>query len=296
MARDQLVPRIIQRNRQAVLTDRRFFHFYQKKQVGRRCSCFTVDTSPSGDCQICFGNGIVGGYDKFGTISETFDVTYPNIVSVNVRPDFESQSRPTVFILDPQALNGYIEFTLDVKTNLANGQNVSGCKLPEGAVDLIQVVGSSRKNNTTQAFIRSTGEGAFVPLTERTLGERLSEQRLVIRIEMSRTSQNQLEPVLSHVYIRYKLCPDLRVGMDIPRQQESITLGEFGIFDSFTTINAWLATDLKKIGTEDFFRRMEDGTLWKVIESQPNKPLGQTTSHDLVLRLIQNFEQYTKVP
>lgn len=297
VSRDQLVPRIIERNKQAVLTDRRYFHFYQKKQAGRRCSCFNLDTSPSGHCQICHGNGIVGGYDKYGTISHTFDVTYPGITAVNIRPDFESESRPLVFTLDPLALSGYLEMDFDVRANLMTGKaGTLECPSPDFVVDITQVVSTVRKGNTVAAFVKAPAEGLFVPLTEWSLGERLTEQKLTLRVEMSRTSYNQELPILSHVFLRYKLCEDLRIKMDIPRQQESITLAEYGIYDSFSTINAWLATDLRKIGTEDFFRRLEDGTYWKVIESSPNKPLGQLTSHDLVMRLVQNFEGYVRVP
>lgn len=292
LARDQLVPRIAERNRRAVLTDRRHFLYYQKRLAGRKCSCLKASSSPSGHCQVCFGNGVVGGYDKYGTVSETFDVTYPNMVAVNVRPDFESESRPTMLTLDPMSLKGHIELSFEVKPSLARG-NV---KNPWDAVDIIQTISTIRKGNNVRTLIRAPSENRYVDLTEQSLGKRLNEHKLLLRVELSRESYDRQPPLLSHVFLRYLLIEDPQIKMDIPRQNESVTLAEYGIFDSFSTLSAWLATDLQRIGTEDFFYRLEDGSYWKTIESSPNKPLGQLTSHDLVLRLIQHFEAYVKVP
>ena len=46
VADKQLVPRIIRRNRQAILVDPHYFDFFQRKKQGRRCSCFQVESSP----------------------------------------------------------------------------------------------------------------------------------------------------------------------------------------------------------------------------------------------------------
>ena len=87
VADKQLIPRIIARNRQAILVDPHHFHFFQRKKQGRRCSCFQVETSPDGLCQVCFGTGVVAGYEKFGTVSDMYDVSFPRIRAVNV-PNF----------------------------------------------------------------------------------------------------------------------------------------------------------------------------------------------------------------
>jgi hypothetical protein len=286
VARDQLVPRIIKRNRQAVLTDPHWFYFFQRKRTGRRCSCFRVETSPDGLCQVCFGTGIVGGYVKFGTTDEWFDSSYPGIRSVNVIQNFADATRPVMLTLNSQALVGFIEFPWQIRPSIRQ-------------VDLFQVVarnlGTTR--STVRASIRGPLESDFVPLTNSSIQERLCRHTATLRVTFERQALTDPPPLLSHLYVRYCLCPETRVQMDIPRVSESITLAEYGVFDSFTTLSGWITDEVKVVGTEDFFKRTEDGTLWKTIESQPNRPLLQNTSHDLQLRLINSFEQrYHRYP
>lgn len=285
VARDQLVPRIIKRNRQAILTDPHWFYFFQRKRTGRRCSCFRIQTSPDGLCQVCFGTGLVGGYQKFGTTDEWFDTTYRGIRSLNVVQNFSDGTRPVMFTLNPQATTGWVEFDWQIRPSIRQ-------------TDLFQVVtrnlGTTR--STARAFIRGPLETDFVTLSNATINERLCGHTAVIRVELARRALTDPAPVLSHVYIRYCLLSETRVRMDVPRVSESITLAEYGVFDSFTAISGWLTDEVKQVGTEDFFKKTEDGTLWKTIESQPNRPLLQTTSTDLQLRLIQGFERYERYP
>lgn len=284
VAEKQLIPRIIQRNRQAMLVDPHYFDLFQRRKQGRRCSCFKVESSPDALCQVCFGTGIVGGYEKFGTLSDVFDTTFPRTRAVNVRQDFASQTRPVMFALIEGAMRGYIEFDWEIRASRRR-------------LDIFQVIARNTGHaNSVKAFIRSTREPKFVPLTNASITERLGERKAVIRVDMSRKTPDDAYPVLSHVYIRYKLLDETRVRMDVPRQTESTTLAEYGVFDSFTTITGWLTDEIRKVSTEDFFRRVHDNSFWKAIESQPNRPLNQTTSHDVTLRLIQDFEGYKRFP
>lgn len=285
VARDQLVPRIIKRNREAILTDPHWFYYFQRKRTGRRCSCFRIETSPDGLCQVCFGTGIVGGYTKFGTTDEWFDSSYPGIRTVNVVQNFAEGTRPVMFTLNSAALQGYVEFDWRIRPSIRH-------------TDLFQVVtrnlGTVR--STVRAFIQAPSDPQPVSLTNQTIDARLSGFTAVIRVELTRLALSDPPPLLSHVYIRYCLCPETRVRMDIPRVSQSITLAEYGVYDSFTTLSGWITDEVKVVGTEDFFKKVEDGTMWKTIESQPNRPLLQNTSHDLQLRLIQGFERYERFP
>lgn len=286
VARDQLVPRIIKRNREAVMTDPHYFYYFQRKRTGRRCSCFRIETSPDGMCQVCFGTGIVGGYVKFGTADEWFDSTYPGVRGLNVVQNFADGTRPVMFVLNGAATRGWVEFDWQIRPSTRE-------------TDLFQVVarnlGTSR--STVRALIRGPLESDFVVLSNYTISERLTGHRATIRVEMQRQALSDPPPVLSHVYVRYRLRPETRVRMDIPRVAESITLAEYGVYDSFTSIGGWITDEVKVVGTEDFFKKTEDGTLWKSIEAQPNRPLLQNTSHDLQLRLIQGFEgKYQRYP
>jgi hypothetical protein len=234
---------------------------------------------------VCFGTGIVGGYCKFGTADEWFDSTYPGIRTVNVVQNFAQATRPVMFTLNSAALTGFVEFDWQIRPSTRQ-------------TDLFQVIarnlGTTRA--TVQAFIRGPFETEFVPLNTCEINQRLCGHTATIRVELQRLSLTDPAPVLSHVYIRYRLCQETRVRMDIPRISQSITLAEYGVFDSFTSITGWITDEVREVGTEDFFKKVEDGTLWKTIESQPNRPLLQNTSHDLTLRLIQGFERYERYP
>ncbi len=282
VAEEQLIPRIIKRNRQALLLDPHAFHYFQRRRQGRRCSCFTVETSPDGHCQVCFGNGVVGGYDKFGTAADWFDVTYPRTRTVNVVQNFQDASRPIMFTLLEGAVEGYVEFDWQIRPNIR-------------VTDLFQVVSRDTPGTTFDALI-SDPDGALVPMTDATLNAALTRHSATIRIVMRRESTAIDRPILSHVMIRYRLCHDVIVQMDVPRVTESVALSEYGVFDSFTTMSGWIADQVKVVSTDDFFRRITDNTYWKSIESQPNMPLQQSTSTDVTLRLIQKFENYFRFP
>lgn len=281
-----LVPRIQSRARDALAIDRVDTLFFQRKLSGRRCSCFIVESSPDGLCQICHGTGIVGGYTKFGTVDFTIDVTHPSLRTVNVRPLFELDARPVLIGLDNSALDGFIEVNVDIRQNL-------------GEVDFWNMVvrtTSLTENNSILAFVRTTSESNFVAVTNASLNARLAQQRLVFRFEFSRKTLSDANPIFSQFFLRAKLIPNLLVRVDIPRDRESITLAEFGIYDSWQTISAYFDDTMPRIGVEDFLFRCRDQELWKVVDASPNRPLNILTSHDTTLRLIQTFEPYVNVP
>ena len=281
-----LVPRIQSRARDAVAVDRVDTLFFQRKKTGRRCSCFIVESSPDALCQVCFGTGVVGGYTKFGTIDTTIDVTHPRLRSVNVRPMYELQARPVLMGLDDDALNGFIETEVELHQNI-------------GVVDywnMIVRTSSLTQFNSIEAFVKTKAETDFVPVTYDNLNARVAQQKLVFRFELSRRTLSDKNPIFSNFFLRTKLIENLVVRVDIPRDRESITLAEFGIYDSWVTISAYFDSTLSLVGVEDFIFRLRDQELWKVVDSSPNRPLNILTSHDATLRLIQSFEGYVKVP
>jgi hypothetical protein len=281
-----LVPRIQSRARDALSVDRVDTLFFQRKLTGRRCSCFIVESSPDGQCQICYGTGIVGGYSKFGTTDLTIDVTHPSLRCVNIRPLFELQARPVLLGLDDTALEGYIEADVTIRQSL-------------GIADVFKMVVRSTtitQNNSIEAFVKSADEADFVPVTYASLNARIGDQKLTFRFEFSRATLSDANPVMSHFFLRSKLMDDLRIRIDLPRDRESITLAEFGIYDSWQTITAFFDSSVPKVGVEDFVFRCRDQELWKVVDSSPNRPLNILTSHDTTLRLVQTFEPYVNVP
>ena len=281
-----LVPRIQSRSRDALNVDRVDTLFFQRKLTGRRCSCFIVESSPDGQCQVCFGTGIVGGYTKFGTVDVTIDVTHPSLRCVNVRPMFELNARPVLLGLDDTALEGYIEVDVNVRQSI-------------GVADVFKMVvrtTSITQNNSITPFVKMADEADFVPVTYEALNSRIANQQLVFRFEFSRATLSDANPIFSHFFLRAKLVSDLKISVDLPRDRESITLAEFGIYDSWQTITAFFDSTVPKVGVEDFVFRCRDQELWKVVDSSPNRPLNILTSHDTTLRLVQTFEPYVNVP
>ena len=281
-----LVPRIQSRARDALSIDRVETLFFQRKLTGRRCSCFIVEASPDAGCQVCFGTGIVGGYTKFGTVDFTIDVTHPSLRTVGIRPLPELLARPVLLGLDDGALDGFIEVNVDLRQN-------------KGVVDLQKTVvrtTSLTQFNSIKGFVKTREETDFVPITDTSLNARISQQALVFRFEFHRDTLSDANPIFSQFFLRAKLIDDLTVRVDIPRDRESITLAEFGIYDSWQTIQAFFDNTMPRIGVEDFLFRCRDQELWKVVDSSPNRPLNILTSHDTTLRLIQTFEPYVNVP
>ena len=286
IALKDLVPRIQSRARDAVAVDRVDTFFFQRKQNGRRCSCFIVESSPDWLCPVCFGTGTVGGYTKFGTVDVTIDSTHPSLRMINVRPLYELNTRPVLLGLDDSALNGYIEVDVNVRQST-------------GILDLWNM--NIRESNMTEfnnitALVKTETESTFVPITEQNLNDRIAQQHLVFRFELSRRTLSDKNPIFCNFYLRAKLIDNLVVRVDIPRDRESITLAEFGIFNSWTTISAYFDSTMPRIHVEDFIFRCRDQELWKVVDSSPNRPLDILTSHDATLRLIQEDESYTIFP
>ena len=118
IVKERLLPRIKVQNQIAVQGQGIRFFLFNKLFVGRRCSCFKIETSPSNHCSACFGTGTVGGYTKHGTHLDVLDVTYPQIKSVNVLPNYMANEKPAGFVLIDKATSGYLEARINLKPNI----------------------------------------------------------------------------------------------------------------------------------------------------------------------------------
>jgi len=242
-----LLPQIALRNNSAVNTQPEKFFFYQRLHVGRRCSCWEMETSPEGFCSTCFGIGIVGGFDKYGFKTEVIDVTRPGIRSVNIVPNPSIQSRPVRFSLAKQAVNGYLEVDIPLTSN-------------QGVLDTLKADYSVRADLQVLLFVKAKGEASFTPLTNESLTARLganTPNTLTFRVEMSRQTPTSARPELAHITFRYQTLPNPIVVADVPKTAESITMAELGFFESFSTRNQWMDNTLGVISTEDFFEQQD---------------------------------------
>lgn len=286
-AERDLIPRIIQRNKQALNVVPDFFYFYQRSYVGKRCSCWSgTETSPSSACLVCFGTGNTGGYQIYGHKTEVFDATSES-AAVNVVLDFDEVTRPLHFRLLHQALRGWIDFTLPV----SGGLNVCS---------LVSLHAVAMRGARIRGACKLFSEPSFTPLSVQAVTDRLQQAQtqggLHLRVMFERDSVSTISPRFSHLRIRYKTLDDDRVRGDIPRSAESNRSSEFGWFDDVETKSLFLDSTLRSVTSEDLFRQVNTGRLFKCFSANPNAPGGQLTSWDVQMRMVQNAERYSNIP
>ena len=288
LVKEQLVPRIVIKSRAAIRVDLKEFYLFQRKLGGRRCSCWIAgEADAEGYCPVCYGVGIVGGFDKWGTASECIDWTFPRLKLVGVVPSFilNKDERPVMFMLDDNVTEGYVEASFNLRPNTLH-------------LDLLQLnVTNLTTNNGVTAFIKSSIDTTWVPLDSNSLAARLYlKDTISMRVVLKRNFATNESPVFINIFFRYFLRKELKVLADTPRRNESIAFSEYGVSDAFNTLNLFLDDTVLNVSTYDFFHCIDDGTRWKVIDSSPNKPLGILTSHDITCRIAQVFEPYAIIP
>lgn len=283
IALEQLVPRIAEKNRNAISVNPKYYYYFIRKMQGRRCSCVDNKATPEGQCPICWHTGLVGGYDKYGTVTEIIDTTYNNINMVNVEPNYDDNTRPVMFKLSNNADIGYIETSLQIRYN-------------KHKVDFLTNVFRKTPGTTVQPYIRASTEANYVPLTAESFGTRLTANLVYLKVVLSRIDSSIAQPLFSHLMLRYKIKDDIRIIGDCPRQQESIALAEFGVYENFNTQSIFFDNTISAFNTLDWFYRLDNQTKWKIIEVSPNKPLGLNVSSFVTARKAQSFDVYSIFP
>jgi len=268
--RDQLAPRIQTKSANAVLSDRREFLYYRRKRNGRRCSCYETETSPDNQCPICIGSGIVGGYEKNGTISETLDYTTPNLVMVNVEPNFDEDTRPVYLRLTEGSQKGYVEGILPIKNNIGIVENFM----------LYQPI-----YNRGTKIIATDPQGNYSEIRERSdLEPFLRFDKVKIRIEFTKIDT---KPIISHFFLRYQIKESMLVWGDIPRSEEEYSGIETGVFEAYQEITIFFPyRPIIKFRNEDVLYRCKDGRMFKVVLTNENVVANVLTSTDVRARYL----------
>lgn len=271
---NHLIPQVILRNDAAMQVDRVDMTFFQELRSGRRCSCFTVEADPSEDCQICYGSGKAGGFNKRGTRLEMFDWSRQSTL-INVVPNF--LTRPVGFQLSPESTTGTIDFDVDMLSN-------------SGKVDALQSVWyvAAPDQSSVTVTIKQSDESVFVPLTTASLQSRLGVMgTLNVRITISRGHLSIETPIYSHTQWRYGLIDTLAVISDWPKLEFSTTMAEAGFVDTIIAPQIQLDNTLPDISSNDFFIRCSDNRRWKVTKAEPYLPGQILVGWQVSLRLIQ---------
>lgn len=268
--RDVLAPRMQTMNANAAMVDRRYFYYFQRKKTGRRCSCFATETSPDKQCPVCFGVGIVGGFEKYGTKTEVLDSTTPNLVLVNVEPNFDEDTRPVYLRLTPGAKKGYAEAEFSLRANIG---------VPD-AFMLYQPV-----FNRGTRVIATAPNGYFSELREDSdLQPFLQHPTVKIRVEFSCTDA---KPVISHFLFRYRTEADPRIWGDIPNSDTNPQLSEIGQIDFVEDISIFFdGKRIRSFGYFDLLYRIEDGKRFIINSVKPTRIAGVLTATDCRARYI----------
>ena len=273
-ALDQLLPQIAAESEQAAKPVRQSFYYYRRKRSGRRCSCFTVESSPDANCQICYGAGFVGGWDMNGCRSEWVDVTYPNLRLTNVIANFKLGTRPVYFTLEDNSYQGFIEADIPIVRNIQHTQ----------AIQL--GVGGKNSRNQVNAFIKAPSDPTFVPLEQPALSARLNQNIITVRIEISRQNLRIPSPKFSHLLMRYKLIPEIFMYADMNLAEDAFELGDFGFFDAFATLSLYIPPSFDHIGNEDFLIRLSDNKRFKITRFERNAVSKVLLSTKAMARLL----------
>ena len=287
IAERQLIPQIIERQRQALNVVPDFFNFYQRSYAGRRCSCWSgPESTPSSLCIVCFGTGNTGGYQKYGHITEAMDVTASS-AAVGVVVDYDQLTRPLAFRLVDCQTNGFVEFNMPV----------------QGGIDqctLASVHAVVKRGGMVSVGVKTFAEATFAPLSQATVTERLAAGRatggLVFRVTLSRTSSKVASPRFSLLRIRYATLTEDRLPADVPRSVNSNRTSEFGYFYDTATKSMYLGPTLRSVTSEDLFRHTSTGKFWRVIDANENAPAGWLTSWDVNVRMVQDTDRYAMIP
>lgn len=278
VAKNQLVPQIQRLQHNSITVDNRDIYFYFKKVIGRECSCTVENNVAEGKCPICFKTGWVGGFDKFGTVTEILDVTRP-LASTNLVCDYTQ--RPVTLTLRKDEVWGAAYFDIEMHENT-------------GALDLLQIIDWRTEGANIQYYV-ANGTGWDI-LTEDTLTGKLKQLKIRIKIEFSRLSKTVSAPKLTCVRIRYNVREKLTLISDWPHPKNSRALSEYGIYNQWTTSEINMDNTIPIITPEDWCYRTDRNERWKIIESDRTDPLQLDIGWNLTARLIHDFEIYSQYP
>ena len=287
IAQTQTYPALRRRNALALLADPIHLHFYQRLTSGRRCTCWGKNTSPNGDCSTCFGTGLSGGYQKWGTYQLMIDPSLSEgVTSEGIGLLTTGETGSEAWVLEETEKEGYIEITTSFE----------GCS---GAVEtLYQVQWEPPESSIVWTFKKKTS-GSWMELTKARLEAVLVQpQILVFRANFKRLGLESDSPVLVNALIRIgrRLNSQTSVTANRPKVQKSLSLSELGQLDEWASQNFWFDHTLARISSDDWFYDIADASRWKVVEATALSPEGYLLSWDVTCRKINGFESYMKYP
>jgi hypothetical protein len=280
----QLLPRMAKQATKELQTIKTPVFLFQRLKSGRRCSCFEISASPSTICRACWGTGIVGGYNKWGTNLWVLDVTHPNVRTVGVAPDYSEQPQqtPRRFGLAPGVCYGYLDARFCPETNL-------------GKIDTIHTFGEHDGTNL-QAFLRAPSDTDWVDFTNEEMERRLLNRWIDVRFTFQRATPKAPSPKLGSLYFRYRRKADCTLLVDVPRNENSRVLAELGAYDDFKTRKMFTDNVVRTFTTEDIVAELNVPNRWKIISVNEFAPEKLLVAWELDTCLVQKTQAANLLP
>lgn len=289
----QTYPGMQERNIRAVDAEHVALLFYQQLRAGRRCSCWGKNENPSKVCEVCYGVGIVGGYQKFGTRQWVLDTTAPRLALNNVEVFVTKGEGPTVFGLAEGATQGEILTKGDFQGNWGQA-HTSTCPPGEGPIDAVHSHFWSEADGDISLFIKTLAATTWVPLTKDNLNNLFTAPQLFdVKIELRRPSVEAQTPLFQHLMLRV-----FRTGSaatllkaNRPRGTHAQALSELGVSDEWSTERWWFNQTVPTLTDLDWFLDIARDIRWKAIDTDHMAPQNRSLSWDVSVRKVQDYEQ-----
>jgi len=286
IAERETYPGVRRRNQIAMDGNPVQLYFYQELKRGRRCSCWEKNGNPFSGCRTCFGTGMVGGYQKYGTYQFLIDPTLPEVESsgLEIKTGVEG---PEAWVLGDEYQTGYLKALINLQGNW-------------GPVDHLSLFHWAPEGGAVKWEVRPFfGSGGFLVLTQTNL-ERLTNkpQLLEIKVTLERPGLEAQSPVVVNGFLRIKRTPDaqLIIKGNRPKINTAIALEELGALDEWSTATHWIDHTLPLVTSKDWFYNIEEETRWKVVEASALDPQGYLLSWELPCMKLQKDSPIYQYP
>lgn len=291
----RVIGEIVARKASVMLTnaltsvDTRWFLLFKKMSFGRVCSCTSQESSsPSDNCNICYGTGFVGGYEKYGTWTEVLDYTR-DMDLINIEPAYDLGITPTLLRLVEGAKKGVISVTIPIRANAGFTD----------AFDYIDSI-SDPANSGITIQARESGTNTWFPVDAQntaSLDPMLGAASIDIKVIMTRRSAEVPTPYFQDLKWRYGLVPRkmLSLPVDIPRNTEGVSLLDYGFDENFGSLNVSFDNRVQTLSNGDLLYYVNRNRWLCITEVQPFQAVDTFIAIDATARFMQTYEAGTRV-
>lgn len=264
--------------------------YYRRRRSGRQCTCqkesidrhiekkeedgvsltdfllsMNEGLKEEDFCPICFGTGLVGGYERTGTINLTLDSTLnPTLTRTNL-----VQQMPYYF--KPTNKWGSVVWDLTVPRYFSDVLNVAIRWKKEPEQWNLKVGGTAISKDS---FLDEKGN------------------MVIVSLDMKDSSNEEVG--VYAIFIQLSVA-DPYIRCDVPRKIIDYQ-GEFNIWDApESSIEVNLDKSVKDPTTRDLLVD-DEGYIWRIIRVDRGNPMGVDIFKTCGARLVRQFEKYYQIP